>query len=112
VEELLRALREVRAGRSVIDPAVVDALLAGRARLAGSPLSRLTPRELDVLREMAQGKSNAGIASALFLAESTIEKHVNSIFATLGLSAEPQLHRRVVPVLRFLRDADIVSEAQ
>ena len=112
VEELLRALEEVCKGGSVIDPAVVDALLAGRARLANSPVSQLTPRELDVLREMAQGKSNAGIAASLFLAESTIEKHVNSIFATFGLSAEPKLHRRVAAVLTFLRDADVVSEAQ
>jgi DNA-binding NarL/FixJ family response regulator len=105
LEELLHALREVVAGRSVIDPEVVEALVASRARIADSPVSRLTPRELDVLGAMAQGKANAGIAQALFLSESSVEKHVNSIFAKLGLSREPQLHRRVAAVLAYLREA-------
>jgi DNA-binding CsgD family transcriptional regulator len=74
--------------------------------LANSPLARLTPRELDVLREMAQGKSNPGIAKALFLSESTVEEHVNSIFVTLGLTAEPEFNRRVAAVLTFLRDPE------
>ena len=89
----------------MIDSEVVEALVASRARIAESPVSRLTPRELDVLREMAQGKANAGAAQALFLSESAIEKHVNSIFGKLGLSQEPQLHRRVAAVLAYLRDA-------
>jgi DNA-binding NarL/FixJ family response regulator len=105
LEQLLRALREVCAGRSVIDPIVVEALVARRVRLADSPVARLTPRELDVLREMAQGKTNAAIAEALFLSESGVEKHVNAIFAKLGFSTEPQVHRRVAAVLTFLRDA-------
>src|SRR5437016_1578716 len=105
LDELLRAVREVVAGRSVVDPLVVEALLAHRARLAQSPLSSLTPRELDVLREMAKGKTNQAIAQALVLSESAVEKHVNAIFSKLGLSEEPQVHRRVAAVLTFLRDA-------
>jgi DNA-binding NarL/FixJ family response regulator len=105
LDELLHALREVVAGRSVIDPQVVEVLVASRARIAESPVSRLTPRELEVLQEMAQGKANVAIAQALYLSESAIEKHVNSIFAKLGLSQEPQLHRRVAAVLEYLREA-------
>jgi DNA-binding NarL/FixJ family response regulator len=105
--QLLAALREVTAGGSVIDPQVVDALVARRARLRASPLSRMTPRELDVLREMAQGRGNAGIAARLSLSESSVEKYVNSIFGKLGLTTEPQVHRRVAAVLTFLRDASL-----
>ncbi|MGN9908680.1 response regulator transcription factor [Phytohabitans sp. LJ34] len=102
LEELIRALREVARGGSVIDPQVVDALVARRTRTTTSALAALTPRELDVLREMAQGKTNAGIEQALHLSSSTIEKHVNSIFGKLGLADEP-VHRRVAAVLTFLR---------
>ena len=73
-DELLRALRETIAGRSVIDPVVVEALLAGRGRLANSPLATLTPRETDVVREMAEGKTNAAIADSLSVSESAVEK--------------------------------------
>jgi len=104
LDELLRALREVVAGRSVIDPRVVELLVAHRARVGASPIGTLSPRELDVLREMAQGKTNRAIAETLVLSESAIEKHVNAIFAKLGISEEPQLHRRVAAVLTFLRD--------
>ncbi|MGQ0671089.1 MAG: response regulator [Actinomycetota bacterium] len=107
LDELLRALREVCAGRSVIDPKVVEALVARRARLADSPVAALTPREIDVLREMAQGKTNSAIAEALFLSESAVEKHINAIFVKLGLTAEPQVHRRVAAVLTFLRDTGV-----
>jgi len=105
--QLLSALREVAAGGSVIDPQVVEALVSRRARLRESPLARLTPRELDVLREMAQGRGNAGIAQALFLSESSVEKHVNAIFAKLDLASEQQVNRRVAAVLTFLRDAGL-----
>lgn len=105
--QLQSALREVAAGGSVIDPQVVEALVSRRARLRESPLARLTPRELDVLREMAQGRGNAGIAQALFLSESSVEKHVNAIFAKLDLASEQQVHRRVAAVLTFLRDAGL-----
>jgi DNA-binding NarL/FixJ family response regulator len=105
LDELLRALREVVAGRSVVDPHVVELLVAHRARLAASPVGGLSPREQEVLRAMAQGKTNRAIAEALVLSESAVEKHVNAIFSKLGLSEEPQVHRRVAAVLTFLRDA-------
>ena len=104
---LLDALREVSTGGSVIDPQVVEALVRGRARVRASALKDLTPRELDVLREMAQGRGNAGIAAQLYLSESSVEKHVNAIFTKLGLSAEALSHRRVTAVLTFLRDAGL-----
>jgi DNA-binding NarL/FixJ family response regulator len=105
--QLLRALRAVAAGGSVIDPQVIDALVSRRARLQSSPVARLSPRELDVLREMAQGRGNAGIARALHLSESSVEKHVNAIFTKLDLASEQQVHRRVAAVLTFLRDAGL-----
>jgi DNA-binding NarL/FixJ family response regulator len=104
LEELLAALRAVVAGRSIIDPQVVEALVARRIRWEASPLRALSPRELDVLREMAQGKTNASIASILVLSESAVEKHINTLFSKLGLSEEQQLHRRVAAVLTYLRD--------
>jgi DNA-binding NarL/FixJ family response regulator len=107
VQQLLAALREVITGGSVVDPQVVDALVTRRARLRESPLARMTGRELDVLREMAQGHGNARIAQRLSLSESSVEKYVNSIFAKLGLSAEPLVHRRVAAVLTFLRDGGL-----
>lgn len=103
LEDLIRALREVARGGSVIDPLVVDTLVSRRTRIATSPLTTLTARELDVLREMAQGKTNAGVEQALHLSASTVEKHVNSIFTKLGLAEEP-VHRRVAAVLAFLRE--------
>jgi DNA-binding NarL/FixJ family response regulator len=107
LDQLLSALRAVAAGGSVIDPQVVDALVSRRARLQSSPVARLSPRELDVLREMAQGRGNAGIARALHLSESSVEKHVNAIFTKLDLASEQQVHRRVAAVLTFLRDAGL-----
>ncbi len=107
VRQLLSALRAVATGGSVIDPQVVDALVTRRARLRESPLARFTQREMDVLREMAQGRGNAGIAQQLFLSESTVEKHVNTIFSKLDLASEQQIHRRVAAVLAFLRDASL-----
>ena len=107
LDQLLSALRAVAAGGSVIDPQVVDALVSRRARLQSSPVARLSPRELDVLREMAQGRGNAGIARALHLSESSVEKHVNAIFTKLDLTSEQQVHRRVAAVLTFLRDAGL-----
>lgn len=103
LEDLIRALREVARGGSVIDPQVVDALVARRTRAASSPLANLTSRELDVLREMAQGKTNAGVEQALNLSASTVEKHVNAIFGKLALTDGP-VHRRVAAVLAFLRE--------
>lgn len=104
VERLLDALDQVSHGGSVVDPQVVEALVARRARTRASPLAALNPRELDVLRAMAQGRGNRGIAADLHLSESSVEKHVNAIFGKLGLTAEPQVHRRVAAVLTFLRN--------
>jgi len=105
LDELLRALRETIAGRSVIDPAVVEALVTSRRRRRESPLASLTPRETEVLREMAQGKTNAAIAGSLTISESAVEKYANAIFSKLGLSEEPQVHRRVAAVLAFLHES-------
>ena len=102
VEQLLAAIRAVAAGGSVIDPKVVELLVAAKARGESSRLDDLTPRERDVLREMAEGKNNAAIASTLFLAESSVEKVIHSIFAKLGLPWHDQIHRRVKAVLVYL----------
>ena len=101
LEDLVHALREVRAGGSVIDPAIVDALVRRRRSSALTPLTALTARELYVLSEKARGRTNAGIEASLHLSASTVEKHVNAIFTKLGLSEQP-VHRRVAAVLTFL----------
>ena len=75
-----------------------------RARHARSPVGMLTPREREILGEMAQGKNNAAIAHALVLSERAVEKHINSIFSKLGLSEERDTHRRVKAVLLYLAD--------
>ncbi len=104
LDELLRALREVVNGGSVVDPLVVERLL-GRERGAGDRLlDMLTPREMEVLASMAEGRSNTSIAEMLFVSQSAVEKHINSLFAKLGLGPdETDTHRRVAAVLRFLR---------
>ncbi|MFN2607106.1 MAG: response regulator [Acidimicrobiales bacterium] len=104
VDQLLAAIREVARGGSYIDPRVVDALVQARSRSASSPLRQLTPREGEILSEMAQGKNNQAIAASLVLSERAVEKHISSIFAKLGLSEEPDIHRRVKAVLLFLAD--------
>ena len=104
LEELVRALHEVSRGGSVLDPKVVEGLVARKERLAHSPLGQLTEREREVLGEMAQGKNNAAIAKGLFLTERAVEKHINSLFHKLGLSEETDVHRRVMAVLTFLRE--------
>jgi DNA-binding NarL/FixJ family response regulator len=103
VDDLLAAIRDVAKGGSVIDPKVVEALVSTR-RPADSELDRLTPRENEILGEMAQGKSNAAIAATLVLSERAVEKHTNSIFSKLGLSEERDLNRRVKAVLLYLAD--------
>jgi len=106
IGQLAGAIREVAAGGSVIDPVVVDSLVAARSRAADSPMRRLTPRETEILAEMAQGKNNAAVAASLVLSERAVEKHINSIFSKLALSAEPDVHRRVKAVLLFLAEHD------
>ncbi|WP_241983723.1 MULTISPECIES: response regulator transcription factor [unclassified Cryobacterium] len=103
LEDLVHALREVCAGGSVIDPQIVDTLVRRRSAGESSLLGALSPRELEVLREMAAGKTNAGIEQSLFLATSTVEKHVNAIFTKLRLP-ETGVHRRVAAVLAFLQN--------
>ena len=105
LDEVVSALRTVAAGGSVLDPRVVEELVAARHGAEGSPLAQLTDREREVLAQMAQGKNNAGIARSLFLSERAIEKHINALFHKLGLSAETDVHRRVMAVLAFLKDA-------
>ncbi|MGH2573227.1 MAG: response regulator transcription factor [Actinomycetota bacterium] len=107
VDELVRAIREVARGGSVLDPKVVEGLVARQDRLAHSPLAQLTEREREVLGQMAQGKNNAAIARALFLTERAIEKHINSLFHKLGLTEEAEAHRRVMAVLAFLREGGL-----
>ena len=102
VDELARAIRVVAQGGSVIDPLVVDELVRSRSQQPGPGMASLTPRESEILAEMAQGKSNAAIAAALGVSERAVEKHTNSIFAKLGLSEEKDLNRRVKAVLLFL----------
>ena len=104
LDQLLAAIREVAGGGSVIDPKVVEALVAGRTRSAQSPLARLTPREREVLALLAEGRSNAAVADGLVLSERAVEKHINSIFAKLGLPEARDAHRRVKAVLLFLAD--------
>jgi DNA-binding NarL/FixJ family response regulator len=102
IGQLAQAIRDVARGGSVIDPEVVDALVAARSRASDSPLRVLTPRETEILGEMAQGKNNAAVAASLVLSERAVEKHINSIFSKLALSQEPDVHRRVKAVLLFL----------
>lgn len=104
VAQIAHALREVVAGGSVVDPKVVEALVAARASRAKSPLQDLTPRERDVLAAVAEGKNNSTIGRDLFLTERSVEKHINSIFSKLGLTEERETHRRVRAVLLFLAD--------
>ena len=102
--QLVHTIREVARGGSVIDPVVVESLVRARAARPASPVDRLTPREREVLEQMAQGRNNAGIAQALHLSERAVEKHINSLFSKLDLSEEVDVHRRVKAVLLFLSE--------
>jgi DNA-binding NarL/FixJ family response regulator len=104
--ELEAAIHAVAEGGSMIDPKVVDALVAENARSEESPLSQLTPRERDVLRAMAEGKNNAAIADALVLTERSVEKVIHSIFLKLGLTWEKAVHKRVKAVILYLAESD------
>ncbi|HEV2086707.1 MAG TPA: response regulator [Cryptosporangiaceae bacterium] len=101
--QLVHALRETSRGGSVVDPLLVDTLVQRRRLTAASGLDSLTPRELDVLRHMAAGLSNAAIAQSLSLSESSVEKASNMLFAKLGLTSDPSVHRRVSAVVTYLR---------
>lgn len=102
LDELLGAINAVRSGGSVIEPKVVNGLVARHIRRGGAAPGELTPREREVLGEMALGKSNAGIARSLHLSVSAVEKNVNTIFHKLGLENTPDVHRRVAAVVKYL----------
>ncbi|HEU0024850.1 MAG TPA: response regulator transcription factor [Thermoleophilaceae bacterium] len=104
--ELVAAIDAVARGGSVIDPKIVEVLVAARARAERSPLSRLTPREREVLAQMAQGKSNTAIAESLVLTKRAVEKHINSIFMKLGLAGVDDVSKRVKATLLFLAEGD------
>jgi DNA-binding NarL/FixJ family response regulator len=101
--QLVWAIHEVASGGSVIDPKVVESLVAQKSREV-SPLDDLTPRERDVLREMAEGKNNAAIARQLFLTERSVENVIHSIFLKLGIGFEPSVHKRVKAVILYLTE--------
>src|SRR5262249_51456284 len=108
--ELERSLHQVAAGGSALDPQLVEALVVRKERAAGSPLGMLTPREREVLEQMAQGKNNATIAKTLVLTERAVQKHINSVFSKLGLGGpgiEQLQHRGDTPV-----GVGAVAEAQ
>lgn len=106
--ELIDAIEAVARGESVFDSKIVEVLMQARSRTAASPLSELTPRELELLRLLAEGKSNAAIADSMVLTKRAVEKHVNSIFLKLGLPPSESEHvsRRVKAALIFLADQE------
>lgn len=108
-DQLAGAIRTVARGGSVIDPTVVDLLVAASTRAASSPLAALTRRELQVLDQVAQGKSNAGVAATLYLSERAVEKHINTLFAKLGLGVTPDVNRRVAAVLLHLSESNFTK---
>ena len=105
VDQLVRALCEVAAGGSVLDPRILETLLDRRSKKPGTPLSELTEGELDVLRLMAAGRSNSAIASQLSIAVGTVEKRIAAVFSKLGVPAESDVNRRVAAVLIYLRES-------
>ena len=108
-EELLAAIQAVARGGSVIDPAIVDVLIQARSRAASSRLSDLTPRERELLAQIAAGKSNGAIAESLVLTKRAVEKHVNSIFSKLNLPETHDVSRRVKATLIFLSEEEVES---
>jgi DNA-binding NarL/FixJ family response regulator len=104
--ELIGAIEAVARGGSVIDPTIVDVLIDARTRAARSPLAELTPRERQLLAEIAAGKSNGAIADSLFLTKRAVEKHVNSIFSKLNLPETQDVSRRVKATLMYLAEKE------
>jgi DNA-binding NarL/FixJ family response regulator len=102
--ELARALREVAEGGSMIDPTVVDSLLTSRRQHEGSQLDVLTPRELEILGLIAEGRSNAAIAETLVLTKRAVERHINGIFMKLDLGDAEDVNRRVRATLLYLAE--------
>lgn len=101
---LASAVRQVVAGGSTVDADVVAAMVVHGGHRRDSPLHALTEREQEVLEQMAQGRSNTGIAERLHVSVSSVEKYTTTVFAKLGLGDEPQTHRRVAAVLAFLHE--------
>ncbi len=104
--DLVSAVDAVARGGSVIDPKIVEVLVAARARAERSPLSELAPREREVLAQIAQGKSNSAIAESLVLTKRAVEKHINSIFMKLGLAHADDVSKRVKATLLFLAETE------
>jgi DNA-binding NarL/FixJ family response regulator len=102
--ELMAAIRAVTTGGSMIDAKIVEALVDSRTHAERSPLRDLTPREREVLAEIAQGKSNAAIGESLFLTKRAVEKHINSIFLKLGLANAEDVSKRVKATLILLAE--------
>jgi DNA-binding NarL/FixJ family response regulator len=109
--QLVSAIDAVAHGGSVIDPKIVEVLVAAKARADRSPLSQLTPREHEVLAEIAEGKSNTAIADSLVLTKRAVEKHINSIFLKLGLAAADDVSKRVKATLLFLAESEFSAGA-
>jgi DNA-binding NarL/FixJ family response regulator len=105
-EELASAIDIVAGGGTMIDPTVIEGLIAADRRRRDSPLDDLTPREHEVLAEMAQGKSNAAIAESLVLTKRAVEKHVGAIFQKLALEDDEVVSRRVTAVLLYLSEGE------
>jgi DNA-binding NarL/FixJ family response regulator len=104
--QLRTAIHAVAAGGSVLDPRIIEPLVSSRTRDGHSPIADLTPRERQVLAEIAQGKSNAAIADAMVLTKRAVEKHINAIFLKLNLSGEEDVSKRVKATLMFLAEAE------
>jgi DNA-binding NarL/FixJ family response regulator len=102
VDYLVGAITTIAAGGSVIGDEVVDTLVSGQLRQVATPLSALSAREREILHEVATGKNNAAVASALLISEHAVQKHINSIFSKLGLVDDGETHRRVRAVLLYL----------
>jgi DNA-binding NarL/FixJ family response regulator len=109
--ELRDAIQAVARGGAVIDPSLVDALVKGKAAIERSALAELSPRERQVLAEIAQGKSNTAIAESLVLSKRAVEKHINSIFLKLGLGFADDVSKRVKATLMFLSESELRSPA-
>jgi len=103
--QLVRAMREVAAGGSALDPRIVETLLQRRSRKPGSRLATLAPAELQVLELMASGRSNQAIGEQLHIAVGTVEKRIATVLGKLGVGPEPELNRRVAAVLIYLRES-------
>jgi DNA-binding NarL/FixJ family response regulator len=102
--ELTRALRSVAEGGSFVDPLVVEGLLESKRAREGSQLDGLTPRELEILGLIAEGRSNSAIADALFLTKRAVERHINGIFMKLDLGEPKETSPRVKAALIYLAD--------